>query len=382
MKYLYTNKGIFSEEQYLELKEDGVLIESYGAANSGVDEAGASTRRAIDDEEIEASMSDFGGISDEVAELVPPDARGEWLDSGERNPHWNGEEEDPTAHSEFDDVGVYDQMDLDPDEVEGNSDWRLEDDDQIGISLDSEDDGGYVFSDEEWSEPSRREPEGVAEELQHSQTGFADIQPSTIKEFRAAGQKKSGSKSTPSADAVANTDEDPVDKYMGFKKKAPKKKPEAEEENVDEAFEPVFGAKKDAVKRPQQPQPGSLFGKVDPTKKKLQPTMAGMGETGAPPAPQAEADDWRFLYRRLRAGSKAISQDWPKLLDTLEKQGTDHRKGMKMVRAAEDILDNLSQDLQMSKDPAKVRKRAAVGISKNPLARMYIPEELGGDFLD
>lgn len=90
-------------------------------------------------------------------------------------------------------------------------------------------------------------------------------------------------------------------------------------------------------------------------------------------------EEWRLLMRRTKAASSALYREWPQLLDRLEAQGI--KLPMPKLRAMEDTVSGIAQDLQLFNDPKRARKRAAQAMAKNSIIKQYIPTELGGEFV-
>lgn len=174
---------------------------------------------------------------------------------------------------------------------------------------------GHTFSDEEWflQEEKRLTNKIKAvirecirqEELQHSQAGFADMQPAVVAEGGSSWPPEEGDESWTSAQVDAET-----------------------------------------LKRKKE-----------------------------------EVEEWIPVYRRFREASKAIAAQWPDMFkDMTRKEGIPGNKAMAKIRSMENSLDNLSQDLQLFKNVAGVKKKAAMAMSKNPKLAEFIPVEIGGKF--
>lgn len=198
MKLLYTDRGTLTEERYLELKDAGIAVESFGVANfhsgnikealvaeqnSGMEEGGASTRRAIDDEAIEASMNDFGDMDAGEDEFSP--GEGSLNDLGV-----DDTADDIHGHEWFmdDDDGLVGSQEKEEEEFEGYSPGFLP------SSLDDDDDdyfgkpGGSGWSAEDekkWDADTLRGVDDLDEELQHSQAANIDMMSPVVKEAKA-----------------------------------------------------------------------------------------------------------------------------------------------------------------------------------------------------
>lgn len=84
--------------------------------------------------------------------------------------------------------------------------------------------------------------------------------------------------------------------------------------------------------------------------------------------------------RALKDSLKVIGDKFSELLDMFIAKGLKPADGAKMVRAMENILGNIQQDLQLGKDLAAVKARAAKAMAKSPLLKQWMPIELGGDW--
>lgn len=235
-----------TEARYRQLKECGMDIQSFGESGAieGVVEGGPSTRRASRDAAIDASMADFSD-QDEAEYVSPLDSK-EFdsnlfpgpFDDNDFNPftdeidsddsdydfsqEWSEEErvrseEDRAARLSpgMDEARDLDDPDFFGDEpaedaifIDGTvldqsvqdaiSQARELDKEQGRHSEPTEDDEPYRFSEEEWFLESKVEDSRLMEkikrimqecekyvqneELQHSQTAFADMTPSVVSE--------------------------------------------------------------------------------------------------------------------------------------------------------------------------------------------------------
>lgn len=394
MKLFYTNRGVFTEEQYAELLEacGPEEVKSYGEAGVyegsgngeygtsecgaggevGMDEGGPSTRSAIDNEEIQASMDDFGGVDDEVAELVDPDEL----------PGVGG-------------IGSITHLGMGSDtedDITGHDDW-MSDDDQDYFGKPGGD--GWSAEDEEkWQVDTLRGIDDIDEELQHSQTGFADMQPAVVKEFRAAGQKKNSTHSRSgggvSPCSLAASGEDDVSssvdtKGAGAQEVSPpgwkgSVKAMKKHKDIDNPYALAWWMKDKGDKAHYKSSDASPPVKKKEFKKKDDEDKAGDLNEQQQSVPESGAEDWRLLYRKVGAAQRVIMQDWPQITDALVAKGIDAAKAMNAVRAMEKILDGLSSDLQLFKNVSKAQKRASMAMSRNPAIKQYIPVELGGEF--
>jgi len=426
MKLLFTNRGIITEQQYNELREDdSSCVESYGVAGGigeDMSEGGPSTRRAERDQAIDSSISD---AEDDVVMIsgtaVPRDvwdsaSREErshmfgWNDAQEQDPSFLGDEdgylgddswteEDEARWQETEDriaaqggEGFVDEaQDLDhpdffgdepsePGFVGSTRELPPEISFDIGRKPDAtaaspeeladeeEEFQGHTFSDEEWfvenvlgeskkpaakkmsisqlketirsiireSKQEMLKKKDLSEELAASQTGFADMQPTVVSEEEGSS---------------------------GMQEKAPPGM-----EDVVLALKKKFG--KDSP-RPYQiawSQYNDKRKSSDTTKKEV------VSEEEEEPA----VEGWILLLRKVKAGSSKLNKEWPELYDQLEASGV--MFAMPKIRAMENVLGNIAQGLQFSKDMGKAKKHAAQAMSKNSIIKKYIPVELGGEF--
>lgn len=91
------------------------------------------------------------------------------------------------------------------------------------------------------------------------------------------------------------------------------------------------------------------------------------------------SEEWRIIYWALSRSLKAVSEQYPALFDMFADKGMKGAEANKMVRALENVLDNMRQDLQMKQDVPAAKTRAAKAMAKSPLLKKFLPVELGGE---
>ena len=396
MKILYTTQGMMTEARYRQLKESGMAIEALGESGAieGVIEGGPSTRRAAKDAAIDASIADFSD-EDESEYLSPLDDE-EFssnlfpgpFDDNDFNPFTDEIDSDDSGYdydydfsqewseedrvrSEEDRVnrlspGMDEARDLDDPNFFGDEpaedaifidgtalDQSVQDAINQAREMDkgpdknfepSEDDLPYKFSEEEWFLESKVEDSRLMEkikavlevcnseiqkeELQHSQTGFADMSPSVVseevKEVAPPGME---------------------DVVLSLKKK--------------------FGEK--------SPRPYQIAWSMY-NKKQGKKTKKKVNEQSSEP----EVSEAIAVLRRLREGNFSLTRNWESFVEKLNLPSVQDE--LKLVRQMERNLDNLQQELQLTKNLTKVKTRAARLIANNPHIATFIPVELGGKF--
>lgn len=112
----------------------------------------------------------------------------------------------------------------------------------------------------------------------------------------------------------------------------------------------------------------------------LEEGMDGMNAADNDDAIQMPGADIMKARQALRDSLKEIGDKFGELLDMFIAKGLKPADGAKMVRAMENILGNMQQDLQLGKDLEKTKARAAKAMAKSPLLTQWMPIELGGDW--
>lgn len=93
------------------------------------------------------------------------------------------------------------------------------------------------------------------------------------------------------------------------------------------------------------------------------------------PAPE----EWQVIYRALSKSIRAAMDAFGPLIHELMEKGLKPAEAAKMVRSMENVLDNIQTDVQLKKDVAGTKARAAKAIAKSPLLKRFLPVQLGGD---